>query len=76
MQLGQLKLNTIEKSRTLRETLKESEKRQREMDDYQSNVRKLQQWMADTKQLTLSHESGLTTISLPDHKLQQVRFFL
>ncbi|KAL3874929.1 hypothetical protein ACJMK2_037881 [Sinanodonta woodiana] len=49
--LGNLKLAAIEKQDPLRTSIRESEKRRREMDDYETNVKKLQQWMADTKKL-------------------------
>ncbi|KAL8590281.1 hypothetical protein ACOMHN_006397 [Nucella lapillus] len=62
--LGDFKLLTIDRQTSLRRALSDSEKRQKEMDDYESRVSKLQQWMTDTKQLTLPSESSHT---LPDH---------
>ncbi|XP_076463748.1 nesprin-1-like isoform X5 [Babylonia areolata] len=67
--LGDFKLATIDKETSLRGALKDSEKRQKEMDDYESRVTKLQQWMSDTKQMTLPADSSTTAFSsrsLPD----------
>ena len=52
MELGQFKLVTIEKQSRLRGSIKESEKREREMAAHDSSVARLQQWMVDTKELT------------------------
>lgn len=49
--LGNLKLAAIEKQAPLRTAIKESEKRTREMDDYEKNVKNLQKWITDTKAL-------------------------
>lgn len=49
--LGNLKLGAIEKQAPLRTAIKESEKRTREMDDYEKNVKNLQKWITDTKSL-------------------------
>jgi hypothetical protein len=66
--LGALKLAMIEKKGQLKNTIKESEKRKKEMDDYESGAQKLQMWVMDTKQMTLPQSS----IS-PDYaQLQQV----
>lgn len=46
--LGNLKLAAIEKQAPLRTAIKESEKRTREMDDYEQNVKNLQKWITDT----------------------------
>ena len=49
--LGNLKLQAIEKQAPLRQAIKDSDKRTREMADYEQNVRSLQQWISDTKNL-------------------------
>ena len=71
--LGDFKLATIEKQNSLRAALKESEKRQKEMDDYESRVSKLQQWMTDTKQMTMPGDSAPLTMTMADRsQLHQV----
>ena len=69
--LGNLKLAAIEKQAPLRTAIKESEKRKREMDDYESNVKHLQEWIKDTKKLADAPPSVEQTV-VP-HQLQQVR---
>lgn len=72
-ELGNLKLAAIEKQGPLRMAIKESEKRRKEMDDYESNVKKLQQWVTDTKQLAMAPPNVESIILPEDHKdLQQV----
>lgn len=72
--LGEFKLATIEKQNTLRAALKDSEKRLKEMDDYETRVSKLQQWMTDTKQMTIPGDSGPITMTMADRsQLHQVR---
>lgn len=45
------------------------------MEDYEKNVQKLQQWMTDTKQMTLSSEPSSGSMTLPGHlQLHQVSF--
>ncbi|XP_041353316.1 nesprin-1-like isoform X4 [Gigantopelta aegis] len=71
-QLGEFKLAAIDKQSQLRSTMKESEKRHREMEDYESNVAKLQQWITDTKQMTMSPLTTEVSVKLPEQqKLQQ-----
>lgn len=53
-QLGNLKLASIEKRGPLRSAIKESERRKKEMDEYENNLKKLQQWVTDTKQMTMA----------------------
>lgn len=72
--LGDFKLTAIDKQNSLRAALKDSEKRQKEMDDYESRVSKLQQWMTDTKQMTMPGDSAPVTMTMADHsQLHQVR---
>lgn len=69
--LGEFKLLTIDKQNSLRAALKDSEKRHKEMEDYEDRVGKLQQWMTDTKQMTMPGDSA--TVSMPERsQLQQV----
>lgn len=78
--LGNLKLAAIEKQAPLRAAIKESEKRSREMDDYEKNVQSLQKWISDTKmyaQAPLVTEEPPSTITpLQKQELQQVSSFL
>ena len=71
--LGNLKLASIEKQGPLRVAIKEAERRKKEMDEYECNVKKLQQWVNDTKQLTMS-PPHIESLVLPEqqHDLQQV----
>ncbi|KAK3091079.1 hypothetical protein FSP39_016973 [Pinctada imbricata] len=70
--MGNLKLAAIEKQAPLRAAIKESEKRQREMDDYETSVKKLQNWVTETKQMTLAPPSVESMIVPDDHMdLQQ-----
>ena len=72
-QLGNLKLAAIEKQGPIRAAIKESEKRQKEMDDYERKVQKLQDWVTDTKQLAMVPPKIETLILPEDHQsLQQV----
>lgn len=74
-QLGNLKLSAIEKQGPTRAAIKESEKRQKEMDDYEQKVRKLQDWVSDTKQMTIVPPNIETLVFPEDHQsLQQVIF--
>lgn len=74
--LGTLKLAMIEKIGHIKNAIKESEKRKKEMDEYESSTQKLQSWVMDTKQMTLPSISVKSSIS-PDHaELQQVICFL
>ncbi|XP_048737335.2 nesprin-1-like isoform X3 [Ostrea edulis] len=69
--LGTLKLAMIEKIGHIKNAIKESEKRKKEMDEYESSTQKLQSWVMDTKQMTLPSISVKSSIS-PDHaELQQ-----
>jgi hypothetical protein len=72
-----VQLVTVEKQKTLRQALKDSEKRSKEMTEYEDKVHKLQQWMTDTKQLTLDAESR-PTVTMADHShmVKPGRFFL
>jgi len=76
-QLGNLKLGSIEKQAPLRTAIKESERRKKEMDEYESNVKKLQQWVTDTKQLTMSPSLVEPLFMAEDQQaLQQVFVFI
>ena len=76
--LGNLKLAAIEKQAPLRSAIKESEKRSREMADYEKNVKNLQKWISDTKAMgqdgPMVQEQAGTTAMTPFEKqeLQQV----
>lgn len=50
--LGDLKLSAIEKQGPFRKALRESEKRKKEMEDYEQSVENIQKWINDTKKLT------------------------
>ncbi|XP_046571071.1 nesprin-1-like [Haliotis rubra] len=72
-QLGDFKLETIDKQSQLRGAIKDADKRQREMSDYEDNVQKLQQWMSDTKQMTVPtvRSADYTAVMPERHRLQQ-----
>ena len=71
--LGNLKLSAIEKQAPLRTAIKESEKRKREMDDYESNVKHLQKWISDTKKLAAAPPAVEQMVTpVEKHQLQQV----
>ncbi|KAH3846261.1 hypothetical protein DPMN_088560 [Dreissena polymorpha] len=73
--LGNLKLAAIEKQAPLRAAIKESEKRTREMDDYEQNLKNLQRWITDTKNLShgpfVSEEAAL--VSMTPHQKQELQ---
>lgn len=72
-QLGNLKLSAIEKQGPIRAAIKESEKRHKEMDEYEKKVKKLQNWVVDTKQLAVVPPK-IETLILPENRqsLQKV----
>ena len=71
--LGNLKLSAIEKQAPLRTAIKDSEKRKREMDDYESNVKHLQKWISDTKKLAAAPPAVEQMVTpVEKHQLQQV----
>ena len=70
--LGNLKLSAIEKQAPLRSAIKESEKRTREMSDYESSVKNLQKWISDTKNLTQAPPTEPMVTPIQKRELQQV----
>jgi hypothetical protein len=73
-ELGELKLDAIEKQGPLKTAIKENEKRHKEMDEYEGTVRKLQQWISDTKKLTVGLPIAKPSLSPAEQQeLQQVR---
>ena len=72
--MGNLKLAAIEKQAPLRSAIKESEKRTREMSDYESSVKNLQKWISDTKMLTQAPpiEPVVSMTPMQKQELQQV----
>ena len=72
--MGNLKLAAIEKQAPLRYAIKESEKRTREMSDYESSVKNLQKWISDTKMLTQAPpiEPVVSMTPMQKQELQQV----
>lgn len=75
--LGNLKLAAIEKQAPLRAAIKESEKRTREMDDYEKNLKGLQKWITDTKMLAqgplVTEQPPSVVTPLHKQELQQVK---
>ena len=47
--LSQFKMDTLQKQEQLKEALKESERRSKELKEYQSSVENLQKWIEVTK---------------------------
>lgn len=75
--LGNLKLAAIEKQAPLRTAIRESEKRTREMDDHERNVKSLQKWISDTKMLAqgplVTEEPPFIITPVEKQELQQVK---
>ncbi|KAK6181522.1 hypothetical protein SNE40_009358 [Patella caerulea] len=72
-QLSEFKLSTIEKQSNLRQIIKEAEKRDKEMTDYDENIKQLQQWMTDSKQMTLppDNEAKISALIPQQTQLQK-----
>lgn len=68
-QLGQFKMATIEKQAKLKSSIKEAEKRKREMDELDSSVQRLQKWMTDTKEMTQPSGKPAMMIAPTIHKV-------
>lgn len=76
-ELGELKLETLDNHGKLKTSIKETERREREMGEYEGSVKKLQDWISDTRKLTSAPLSATVAaqMTVDQEQLDQVRVF-
>ena len=72
--MTQFKLDSTQKQDHLKDALKESERKKKELDEYRESVENLQKWIGDTKKISEAPVAVEATIKLTEEKklLQQV----